>query len=245
MSRYLERIGIAGGIDVGAASLETLHVAHMRSVPFENLDIGRGVRIVAEEAAILDKIVSRRRGGFCYELNGAFAALLRSEGYRVDLLSARLAREDGSFSPEFDHLTLLVHIDEPWLADVGFGDSFLRPIPLQNGVETVDESGAYRLEIEDEAWILSRKRDDEWARQYRFSLRPHPLSDFSAMCEFHQTSSESHFTRNRICSLATESGRITLSGNRLIRTERGLRTEATLDSGDEARLLVEEFGIVL
>lgn len=244
-SSYLQRIGIDDEVEVSRLSLERLHEAHMRRVPFENLDIGRGVRIVTEEESILDKIVRRRRGGFCYELNGAFAALLRAEGFRVDLLSACVARPDGSFGPEFDHLTLVVHLDEPQLADVGFGDSFLRPIPLRDGVESTDESGRYRLVHDSNRWALSQRKGDEWVTQYRFSLLPHLLSDFSMMCEFHQTSPESHFTRKKICSLATATGRVTLSGNRLIRSEHGLRTESTIDPDDEARVLAEEFGIVL
>ena len=82
------------------------------------------------KAAFCRKIVNEKRGGFCYELNGAFAALLRALRFRVTLLSGRVARQDGSYGPEFDHLTLRVDLEEPWLADVGFGDCFLEPLRL-------------------------------------------------------------------------------------------------------------------
>jgi N-acetyltransferase len=100
-------------------TLREIHRAHLFTVPFENLDIHLGRKIVCDEDSFLHKIVNERRGGFCYELNGAFAAFLRALGFQVTLLSARVARSDGSDSPEFDHLTLRVDLDESWLVDVG------------------------------------------------------------------------------------------------------------------------------
>jgi N-hydroxyarylamine O-acetyltransferase len=117
----------------------------MFSVPFENLDIALCRKIVCDEDAFLRKIVERRRGGFCYELNGAFSGLLRAIGFDVTLLSARVPREDGSDGPEFDHLTLKVDLDEPWLADVGFGDSFLEPLLLRPGAEQSQHGWTYRV----------------------------------------------------------------------------------------------------
>src|ERR1017187_10297680 len=125
---YLERIGYSGSTEPSAETLRALQRAHMLAVPFENLDIHLGRPIVCDEDRFLHKIINERRGGFCYELNGAFAALLRALGFKVTLLSARVAGSDGSASPEFDHLTLRVDLDEPWLADVGFGDSFIEPL---------------------------------------------------------------------------------------------------------------------
>src|ERR1051326_805528 len=122
---YLDRIGYRGPVMPTADVLRRLHLAHLQTVPFENLDISRGRKIAMDEEAFVRKLVEERRGGFCYELNGAFAALLRALGFKVTLLSARVPREDGSDGPEFDHLTLRVDLEEPRLADVGFGDAFL------------------------------------------------------------------------------------------------------------------------
>src|SRR5271170_4644175 len=93
---YLDRIAYAGPLAPTVDVLRDLHRAHLFSVPCENLDIALGRQIVCDENAFIRKIVERRRGGFCYELNGAFAALLRAIGFRVTLLSARVFREDGS-----------------------------------------------------------------------------------------------------------------------------------------------------
>jgi N-hydroxyarylamine O-acetyltransferase len=105
---YLERIDYHGSLEPTAETLRALHVAHLLAVPFENLNIGMGWPIVLDQAALFEKIVMRRRGGFCYELNGLFAALLRALGFDVTLLSAGVARAGGGFGPEFDHLTLQV-----------------------------------------------------------------------------------------------------------------------------------------
>lgn len=105
---YLRRINYRGELAPTAATLRELHCAHMLAVPFENLDIQLGRPILLDEQALFDKIVMRRRGGFCYELNGLFALLLRELGFDVTLLAAGVARAAGGFGPEFDHLTLLV-----------------------------------------------------------------------------------------------------------------------------------------
>src|SRR5260370_11127318 len=119
---YLRRIGYAGPVTRTLETLRSIHRAHLETVPFENLDISLARPIVLDLERFVQKIVEENRGGFCYELNGAFAALLRKMGYRVTLLSARGARKDGSAGPEFDHLALRVDLDQSWLADVGLGN---------------------------------------------------------------------------------------------------------------------------
>jgi N-hydroxyarylamine O-acetyltransferase len=243
---YLQRINHVGEVRPTETTLFSLHRAHMFAVPFENLDIHLGRKIVCDEARFLHKIVTERRGGFCYELNGAFAALLRALGFQVTLLSARVPCADGSDGPEFDHLTLRVDFDEPWLADVGFGDGFLEPLRLNTGVEQPQIGRIYRLTGAEGVFRLEVMTDDKWKREYSFTLQPRQLSDFAAMCHYHQTSPDSHFTRNRICSRATPEGRVTLSNNRLIETQNGVRTERVLAGEEELRSKLHElFGVTL
>src|SRR5215207_7769491 len=99
IAHYLQRISYNGPLDVSAATLEALHLAHLLAVPFENLDVWRKRQIVLDEMALFEKIVARRRGGFCYELNGLFGTLLRELGFGVTLLAAGVARADGGFGP--------------------------------------------------------------------------------------------------------------------------------------------------
>src|SRR5437762_8680982 len=139
---YLKRIGYSGPTTPTPDLLRNLHRAHLLAVPFENLDIALGRRIVCEEESFLRKIIDRRRGGFCYELNGAFAALLRALGFQVTLLSARVYG-GGRFGPLFDHLALRVDLDEPWLADIGFGRFARRPLRVTGCEPQTDVEGEF------------------------------------------------------------------------------------------------------
>jgi N-hydroxyarylamine O-acetyltransferase len=246
VSDYLNRINYRGPRDVSVETLRELHIHHLLAVPFENLDNHTGRQIVLDEEKLISKIVEERRGGICYELNGAFCALLRALGFEVSILSAGVAREEGGFDPPFDHMALLVQLEERWLADVGFGDSFREPLLLDARVEQVQDNEAYRLVDEDEHLILERREKDLWKPQYRFNLEPYQYSDFADMCHYHQTSPESPFTKRRTCTLATPEGRITVTGMRLISTIRGERQERELASNDEwTAALREHFGIAL
>ena len=242
---YLERINYRGPLAPTAETLRRLHVAHLLAVPFENLSIHAGETIVLDDDSLFDKVVGRKRGGFCYELNGLFAALLRDLGFRVEMLSAGVAKHEGGFGPDFEHMALLVTLGERWLADVGFGDSFVEPLLLDERAEQAQGSRAFRIEEDGGRLVLLLKEaGGEWEPQYRFGLEPHPYADYEEMCRFHQTSSESHFTRNRICSLLTPEGRLTLSGSRLITTRGGERVERELAGAAEREAaLLEHFGI--
>ena len=244
---YLARISYAGPLEPTPEVLRQVHRAHLLNVPFENLDISRGREIVVDQEASLRKIVQERRGGFCYEMNGAFAALLQAIGFRVTLLSAQVARSAGVFGPDFDHLTLRVDLDEPWLADVGFGDSFLEPLRLQTGLEQPDHGSVYRIAELPECLALQRREaDGPWTDRYRFTLQPRRLEEFAAMCRYHQTSPDSGFTRKRLCTRATPEGRVTLSDMKLTVTRHGQKEERMLSSEEEWRaILRQQFGVVL
>jgi N-hydroxyarylamine O-acetyltransferase len=243
---YLERVSYTGSVEPTAETLRSLHRAHMLAVPFENLDIKLGRKIICDEQSIIRKVVDEKRGGFCYELNGAFAALLRELGFKVTMLSARVARQDGSCGPEFDHLTLRVDLEEPWLADVGFGDSFLDPLKLKVDIEQPQGTRKFRLVSENSLLHMEMEENANWKRQYSFTLVPHRLAAFKGMCRYHQTSPESSFTQKSICSKATANGRITIADRKLIITHNGERRESPLDSDEQWRAALKMyFGIVL
>jgi N-hydroxyarylamine O-acetyltransferase len=248
---YLTRIEYRGTLEPTPATLRALHVAHLLHVPFENLDIQRRRLFTLDPEALFDKIVTRRRGGFCYELNGLFALLLEQLGFMVTRLAARVIDKDGNLGPEFDHLTLQVQCPAEgasvWLADVGFGDSFLEPLRFAERAEQPDGLRAYRIEHDGACrWVWERDYGGTWARQYRFDLQPRQLSDFAEMCVWQQTSPESSFTQRRVCSRATPEGRLTLSDMRLITTVNGQRSERLLDTEAECQMVLRDrFGIEL
>ena len=242
---YLKRIGYMGSREPTVETLKELHRAHMLTVPFENLDIHLGCPIALSLPAFYNKIVQHRRGGFCYELNGLFGWLLEQLGFTVVMLSARVF-SGAQPGPEFDHLVLLVKLEEPLIADVGFGDSFLEPLRLNAETENVQYGASYRLTGSGPERVLQHRQGTEWNSQYVFSLTPRRLTEFSTMCQYQQTSPESNFTKKALCSLAMRDGRITLSNNRLIITTEGQREEQLAASEKEYRMLLKShFGIEL
>jgi N-hydroxyarylamine O-acetyltransferase len=250
VTAYLGRFGAIAPAAPTLAALSSLQRAHLLAVPFENLDIGLGRPITVEPAAAYDKVVVGHRGGYCYELNGLFATLLRSLGYAVDHVSARVAVPRGGLTPEFDHLALVVTspaMDEPALVDVGFGDAFVQPIPLRDGAGHHELGKDVGLEQDaDGTWRYRERRDgQEWQTQYVFATTPHPLADFAERNLWQQTSPDSHFTQKSVVSRLTETGRITLSDRRLIHTTHGRRDERELDEAQATAALAEHFGIVL
>ncbi|HEV8647856.1 MAG TPA: arylamine N-acetyltransferase [Actinomycetes bacterium] len=244
LDTYLARIGMARPVRADATALRELQLRHLLAVPFENLSIHLREPIELDAEALVNKVVQRRRGGFCYELNGAFAALLSALGFTVTLLAARGFGRDG-LGPPFDHLALRVDADTPesWLADVGFGRHSHYPLRLGVHAEQADPGGTFRI-AETASGDLDVIRDGE--PQYRAELRPRALRDFEATCWWHQTSPKSHFTQSLVCSRLTQTGRVTLSDRTLIETAGNQRHERTL-TGDAEVLAAYRtyFGIVL
>ena len=246
---YLRRIGYSGPIKPDAQTLRGLHLAHMFSVPFENLDIGLGRPIRLSEEALWEKIVVQRRGGFCYELNGLFAWLLTQLDFDVTYLNARVYNRQGQLGIDFDHLALLVQIPHQsgrWLVDVGFGDSFNEPLDFEERNEQVQGLRSYRLEEVPDGFVTWQKNyDGTWERHYHFDLLPHKFpEEYEAACLYHQTSSKSSFTRGSIISRATPEGRVSLEDGRLILTRNGQRTECKIENkGEHDRYLKEYFDV--
>ena len=245
IEKYLHRIDINRAETPSFDFFAKLMIQHLISVPFENLDIRHGIRISLDENHLFNKIVRQGSGGFCYELNGLFAFLLKALGFSVTLASARVFRSDKQeYGPEFDHLILLVDINGRYLVDVGFGEMFREPLSLNNG-RSKDVSGEYRLIRSKETQnihIAQKHEQNEWKPQYRFTETPRKLSEFHDMCVYHQTSPESHFTQKTICTIATKDGRKTLTESDLIITTGMEKKKIQVSSEkDFNRLLHEHF----
>ena len=244
MDAYLARIGATRPHRADAAALRELQLRHLLTVPFENLSIHLGEPIVLDPQALVDKLVQRRRGGFCYELNGAFATLLAALGFRVTLLAARVF-DTQALGPPFDHLALRVDLDRSgsWLVDVGFGRHSHYPLRLDIRTDQADPGGTFRL-ADTADGDLDVIRDGQL--QYRVEGHPRTLADFEPTCWWHQTSPRSHFTHGPVCSRLTQTGRVTLSDRILVQTTGDQRQERTLT--DDAEILAAYrtwFGIVL
>lgn len=258
---YLRRIGAQHPAWPTSGVLRELHLRHLKSVPFENLSIHLGEEIVLEEKRLLDKVVGAHRGGFCYELNGLFGALLGALGFDVTVLAARTYGEEGQLGIPFDHLALRVRTVDggDWLADVGFGAHSHYPLAFGERAEQTDPGGMFRV-VEagpDAAGVRGvggrREAEDldvirDGGPQYRLEVRPRVLGDFVTGAWWHSTSPVSHFVQSPVCSLVTEDGgRITLSGRSLTVTAAdGTKEVSQLDTDEEVLALYRErFGIEL
>jgi N-hydroxyarylamine O-acetyltransferase len=249
---YLARIGAERPAAADGDALRELHRRHLRTVPFENLSIHLGEDIVLDESALTAKLLSGR-GGFCYELNGAFGALLRELGFGVEMLAARVFGEGGRLGPPYDHMALRVRTatGEVALADVGFGRHSLYPLDWDSRADQDDPGGVFRIApAPDGSGDLDVLRDG--AAQYRLEQRPRELRDFEATCWWQRTWPASHFRQSPVCSRFTEDGRVTLAGRTLVVTGQAgadgqeTRTERELAGpGEVLAAYREHFGMAL
>ncbi|GAB4029787.1 arylamine N-acetyltransferase family protein [Spirosoma gilvum] len=248
VSAYLTRIHYTGSLEVSLETLRNLHYQHLLSIPLENLDIHYGRDIVLDIDALFTKLITKKRGGFCYELNGLFCELLQAIGFTATLVSGRVYEPGKGFNDEFDHAAIVVHLNGvDWLVDVGFGRRFpLYPIAIQPNQVQGDRTGRYVITRHNDDYLAINQQDDtgNWVTAYIFTLVSRQLADFRSMCRYHQTSSASYFTQNMLCSLVTPNGRITLTDDKLKITEHSRVTEKPVDDAVDFEYLLEtHFGI--
>lgn len=179
LDSFLERIAYVGPIGRDSDTLRHLHRAWRRRVPYENLDIQLGAPISLEPEDLLDKIVRRRRGGYCFEQNGALAILLKSAGFEVTLAEGAVQREQRGESAWGNHNVLIVDLDgQRWIADAGIGDGFIDPLPLREGTYT-EQGREFRLErLESDLWRFHHHPGASIS-SYDYRLDPRELTDFA------------------------------------------------------------------
>lgn len=243
IQKYLERINIHTVLIPNRESLYLLQMAHLMNVPFENIDIFRGIPIDLSNS--FHKIVDNRRGGFCYELNSQFYELLSGIGFTVKMISARVRNDKGEFGPEFDHMALIVSLEEEYLVDVGFGDFSILPLKFTTGTDLVDSAGTFSIEKHDEKYFVVKKRNDdgEFIPFYLFTTLERSLEDFMDMCNYHQSSPDSHFAKGLICTILTETGRITLTDKFLKILSKDIITKSESQHGELQQKIHEYFGM--
>lgn len=242
VKQYLGRIFYTESVEPTLQALTKLQRAHLLNVPFENLDIQQHIKI--DLAKTFHKIVDQNRGGFCYELNGLFYQLLKEIGFDVNMVSARVYNaKTKAYSPEYDHMALVVKFDgECYLSDVGFGEFAFTPLKIGASNIINDPRGVFKIETKGDHYIVSKEHTNATdVPEYMFTLIPRELREFYPMCQFHQTSSESHFTQKLICSLPTQNGRLTLTGNVLRLTHNDSVMERTLHSDRAIQQVLQDY----
>jgi N-hydroxyarylamine O-acetyltransferase len=245
LDSYLKRIRYEGELTPDLATLTGIHRAHLINIAYENLDIHLGCPLSTDLEQIYDKIVANRRGGWCFEMNGLLAWALREVGFKVTMLSSFVGREKNEPAPEGagDHLILRIDLDRPYLADTGFGNGILEPLPLAEGMY---QQGFLDFKLEEDHgrwWFTNHAYGGPG---FDFDLKPHELSDFAGQSTRLQTSPESGFVKTTVCFRYTPDCLLTLRGAVFRTTTAAGERDEIIDSARRyAQVLADEFDLHL
>jgi N-hydroxyarylamine O-acetyltransferase len=242
LARYLERIGHGWNVRPNLESLRSLHRAHVTSIPFEAIDAQLGMVPSLEPDAIFEKLVERRRGGWCYEMNGLFGAALQTIGFDVTRVSCGVMRQDGGDGRMGTHLALLVDCAGPRLCDVGFGGSLLEPLPFA-ACESEQAPYAISLEpIDDDYWRYTQRHD----APFSYDFRPEPADEelLAEKCRWQATHPDSNFTLNFVAQKRDPDRHLVFRGRLLTERRRDAVSDRLIESPEElVAVLSQEFGI--
>lgn len=232
LQNYFERIGYDGPTRADAATLKAVHRAHVQNIPYENLDVQFGTPVTRSAADAFDKIVTRRRGGWCYEMNGLLGWALEQIGFKVERLAGGVGRDERGDVMVGNHLVLLVQLEELWLADAGFGDGLIEAIPLRTGAF---QNGPYQCRIDDIG--------GGWMRYFSDPRTGGPTFDFNravtdealleSRCRFLQTNVESPFVLNAVVQRWLPDRHISIRGRVLTEFGAGEKSTATIATAED------------
>ena len=232
---YLDTLGIKAPTTVSLSFLSKLQREHLYTIPFENLDIQRKVPIQLDLAHLFEKIILRGRGGFCYELNGLLHGLLQALGFNSRLISARVYDSPRQYSPAYDHMAIVVQLeDELYLVDIGFGDFAERPILIADGTTSSDGTRTYNVDRYYSYWRVNQLQEGKAIPEYIFKTTPEAWRNFEARSRFHQLDPQSHFQKGPVITRLSPWGRMTLTHQKW---KLGERVRPLQSKGDFARLL--------
>jgi N-hydroxyarylamine O-acetyltransferase len=247
LAAYFDRIGYTGPHEASGETLAALHRLHPQAIPFENIDTLLGLTPRLDLESIFAKLVSARRGGYCFEHNLLFRAVLETIGFETTGLAARVLWADPDAMPPRTHMMLLVETpDETWLADVGFGGMTLTsPLVFDGGREQTTPHETFRLDlIEHGDFKLLVKLGDAWKPVYRFDLEPQVPSDYAMANHYASTFPDSVFVNHLFVARAVPGQRQSLFDRKL--TRRGKAEEhRELSTAELQGVLEDTFGLAL
>lgn len=242
---YLDRIGFAGSPRADLATLQALHRAHLRAIPYENFDVQFGRPMTLDPGAAFEKIVGARRGGWCYEMNGLFAEILREIGFSVTEMAGAVMRGERGQIAHGNHLVLRVDLERPYIADVGFGDGMLEPAPMRDGVHRC-EGYEFRLETLADGWLRFHNHTFGGAPYFDFRDQPADPIQLGATCQWLATSPQSVFTQTALAFRHRPGAVVSLLGRTLNKVGPGGKTTHLIGSAEEfVGMLRVEFGLDL
>ncbi len=241
---YLHRIGAQIPQGNPLQSLHHMQYRQVRSIPFENLNILWRIPLTMDVATLYTKLITERRGGVCYELNGFFHHVLTQLGYTAQLHAATVHHDTDWYHIDNTHMFNVVTLDgEAYLVDVGFGgQSPSSPVPM-NGEEVADIDGAYRVITQEGYAILQKNEGEHWKHLYRFERVPRREEEFEPFMRFIEQSPESHFNKKPFLTMVKDTGRVTISGNSLTQVEQQHKVKTEITAEALAETIVDHFGM--
>lgn len=245
LAAYFDRIGYSGPRTPDLATLKAMMRAHVAAIPFENIDVQMGVRSSTALPGIFDKLVVRRRGGWCYENNGLFGWALGEMGFDVRRVCGgvmRIARGDAALG---NHLTLIVTLDEaPWLVDAGFGGSLAGPVPLTEATRHHPPFAVALARQPDGYWRFEERYGTAEPFSYDFLPDPADEAIFSRQCLTQQTDAASVFVQNLVVQQRQGDRHVSLRGRVLLeRWTDGQSTRRLRNAGEFVEMLRGQFGL--
>ena len=246
LDAYFARIGFSGQAAADERTLAALHEAHVGAIPFENLDVIWRRPILLDPPSLEAKLVQGGRGGYCFEQNTLFKAVLDRLGFATHILSARVRLGAAGITARTHMLLKVETRGGAVLADVGFGAvGLLRPLPLLPEIETSVPGAAYRLRHEAGVWVLEAAVGSaEFMDLYAFTLEPHYPVDIEMANHYVSTHPKSHFRRIVTAQLTRADRRVTLRGTTLTRQSANAVIEEQLpDEASVLAVLASEFGL--
>jgi N-hydroxyarylamine O-acetyltransferase len=242
LADYFDRIGYRGGVEPNLETLIAVHRAHLLAVPYENIDVALRRPVTRDPQAAFDKIVTRGRGGWCYEMNGLLGWALEEMGFSVTRMAGGVRRAIMGDVAVGNHLVLRVDLDRPYIADAGFGDGLLEPIALRQGVH-VQRDFCFHLEKLDARWWRFHNHQNGSAASFDFVDEPADPALLEAKCQWLQEET-SPFVGNVVLQKHTAQGIATMHG-RTLRLLQGESIEARdiADGEDYARVLAQTFAL--
>lgn len=245
LTAYAARIGYTGPFAPNAEALQELHLAHATHIPFENLDILLGRPIRLDLDSLWRKLVEDNRGGYCFEQNALFAAVLEENGFRVSRLAARVRLGATGIRPR-SHMILMVEANgEKSIADVGFGgEGLLYPIPFALNQVVSHFTWKYRIVAEGSAFVLQSQRPEGWLDLYTFTLEEQFPVDYEVSNYYTSTNPNSIFVRMVMAQLPGPDRRLALLDRKLIeRTPQGTSEILLPDEEALLKVLAEDFSL--
>lgn len=250
LDEYYHRIGFEGAASADLATLQALHHLHPTAIPFEHFDVllDRGIQL--DQSSFWNKLVHQSRGGYCFEHNGLFEAVLKAIGFEVEPLLARVLwnRKEDSPSQPRTHKALRVMIDgEPWLADVGFGGLVLTaPLRLNTDASQPTQHESFRLIDLGYGYRLEANLPKGWMPVYELSNAPQIAADFEVANWYTSTHPDSHFRHNLMLARTTWNTRFALLNNRLSIRHKGEPPQVQyLDKDELFQAVIDTFRIAL